>query len=119
MSPVQNPGIGPTILAPATNVYSGAAPIAYTDLDLSAIVGSTSAIVLLKIKNTDAGGAMTATVRRNGETDLIGGYVSVTGVLNQNIGALVACVTDTAGIIEWDSDAARTCEVDVEAYWHS
>ena len=83
-------------------------PSAWTDLDLSAYVGSNRAIVILKILNNTAN-ERTVAVRPNGdateyyETNISRGCAAAD--LGVNIASILVCETDAAGIIEWWAEA--------------
>lgn len=106
-----------------TQVYNAAAPLAWTDLDLSAVVGARPALVLLRI---DApGGNRNIGVRRNG--DAIDYYITGTsaggvaygldGAGGSGIPVVLLVATDTAGVIEWiASNADANTLVTVMAY---
>ena len=110
---------GASLTIAETEVFNGDAPFSYTDLDLNAVVGSNLALVLLKVKNTDA----TATryqFRPDGETmetsSLHQGLTNLKDV-GQNQVAWVLLYTSSSGIVEWKTAAAgRSCLVYVEAY---
>ena len=103
-----------------TQVYNAVAPVAWTDLDLSATIGAVASIVLLKVTETDNAAAPTVTVRKNGDADEFvgqtrGACVTIAGQ-NSAFHGVVVCATDAAGVIEWHSSAAQTITVDVIAY---
>jgi hypothetical protein len=86
-------------------VYNANAPNSWTDLDLSAVVGSNRALVYLKVVNT--GTANGFTFRTNGGTEDIGNNndmlaaAACTGArIGQNDAAFILVITDTNGIIE-------------------
>jgi hypothetical protein len=81
-------------------VYSGAGVGAYTNLDLSAIVGANRAVVTLKVKNTAVGtGAFS--IRPDGDVDT---YTNISLLTLNSI--IVTAFTSAAGIIEWNSSVA-------------
>lgn len=110
-----------------TQVYGSSAadaPSTWTDLDLSAVVGSNYAMVFLKIIDTEGGN--TFRVRPNGDTSdsadgsqsssagygASAGYNGATGRAVYLIGT-----TDSSGVIEWDAyTAARDTDVWVVGY---
>jgi len=105
-----------------TEVYSAATPgvSAWTDLDLSAVVGANPALVLLKVQ---AGAGCQWAVRKNGDTDeffsagaeMIGAAKGYTAAANHFDVLIVA--TDAAGIIEWEASAGvAAATIDVMAY---
>lgn len=103
-----------------TEVHNGNSPVAWTDLDLSAVVGDNPALVLLKF--TRPGGATeNMAVRRNGDADQ---FYSVdvepkgTALIGMpiNIHAALWVATDEHGIIEWITSLAEVDVIDVMAY---
>lgn len=106
-----------------TEVHNAATPTSYTDLDLSAVIGATQKVVLLKVVTGAFGaGNRNFNFRPNGDT---GAWTYATGasgcanlyMIASNAG-WVTVKTDTAGIIEWECpDSADTSVVKVEAYW--
>jgi len=99
-------------------VYNGASPIAWTDLDLSGTVGIQNTLVILKITETGNVGVVDSAFRRNGDTDefyqatrhsLACGY----GGQNSAFHSVIMVVTDGAGIVEWITAAARTVTIDI------
>jgi len=85
-----------------TEVFSGGQPASWTDLDLSAVVGSNKALVILAI-DKDLGSGVFA-CRKNGDTrayyddNAVGGcnLVDTTNADNYTV-----VLTDNSGIIEW------------------
>lgn len=114
------PSGGGTVFS-TTQVFNGTSPTSYTDLDLSAVVGVTQRMVMLKITENDTGGRQFL-FRRNGETggvsNLPGGGTS-TLKQDGNSGSIgyIIVSTDTSGIVEWTSDSGATTVINVEAYW--
>jgi hypothetical protein len=103
-----------------TQVFSGESPTTYTDLDLSAVVGATQKMVLLKV--TFNGSTAGYSFRTNGDTTVYksegGGVGSGTTPATAGVGATVIVKTDTAGVVEWETDSAEsTTVITVEAYW--
>ena len=102
-----------------SSAYSGAAPTSWTDLDMSAIVGSIRAIVLLKVTNNSTTSTRTYAFRPNGDTDE---YYNVTYPTPSNfklfeeMSALVTVQTDTSGIIEWMASGANDTDIVVLSY---
>jgi len=104
-----------------TQVYAAAPPVAWTDLDLSATIGAKACLVFLKITETANVSALLISVRKNGDTDefTAGAAHNIASVLagqNSTYHVVVAVFTDAAGIIEWKSNAANACTVDVMGY---
>ena len=115
----------PTVF-PNSSAFSGTSPAAFTDLNLSSIVGTTSRVVLLRVV------AGTTTVsfhfRKNGETAVwplgtTAGGLYKTPELASGEMAYVMAVTDASGVVEWrttqtgSGQASTTCTITVEAYW--
>lgn len=119
MSSISNPS-GAKVEAPATQAYNAAPPTSWTDLDLSAVVGTKSAVVVLGIDDNQ--GRQYA-VRKNGDADEFY-FASASSSRGCAYGLLIAAdhiillaVTDVNGVIEWiaSSAAATTTAVDVIA----
>jgi len=116
--PIYNPGVVPAssdLVVSTTNVFSGASPIAWTDLDLSAVVGATTAFVVLEILHNIAGNEMVR-FRPNGNTN---DYDEAGGLTNISAGGKymqVALFTDSAGIVEWITAASRTDTINILGY---
>ncbi len=127
------PTAGATIAFPNTQVFYGTPPNAsapavnYTDLDLSAVVGTKTSLVLLKVINyANSGGILRANFRQNGETitwsrdqnDQTGANtIKLNSSTTNDYAGYVICPTDANGIVEWNLDAERNpVEVRVEAY---
>ena len=99
-----------------TSVYNANPPAAWTDLDLSAVVGSQKALVVLKIDPVSGGWYK---FRPNGDTeDYTAGVSSTNGVsIGNTQAALIIVYTDAAGIVEWISNiGANNAEVFIEAW---
>ena len=111
-----------TLTVSETQVYTGALVDSWTDLDLSSVVGSNSALVILKVKTTgSAGNADLIAFRQNGDTDEA--YDSAIENCANAVKAdalffgLVIVHTDTSGVVEWTSgETDSTCTIDVVAY---
>ena len=112
---------GSLLTVAETEVFSGTSPITYTDLDLSGVVGSNIALVLLKF--SFSGISRSVVVRKNGDTDDFyeanaeakGCVFAFCGL--DSVHYVLWVPTDASGIIEWQAsvnDAATT--VDVMAY---
>jgi len=107
--------VGATLTVAETEVFDGNSPDAWTDLDLSAVVGANPALVLLKIYADNR----TFAVRKNGDTDEF--YVAApdgasAGVQGGTIHMALLVATDAAGIIEWICSGAVATTVDIIAY---
>ena len=104
-----------------TEVHNAAAPIAWTDLDLSAVVGANPALVMLKFAEVANASAPIVAVRKNGDVDQFYQITSqgvAVGKAQQNSAALTVLLvaTDVNGIIEWTAQAAGAMTVDVMAF---
>lgn len=93
------------------SVYNTNAPTSYTDLDLSANIGSNRALVFLKVKNNGDNTNYDFSFRTNGDSETVGdetsqtylgGGSSAATIRAGNI-AYITVMTDSAGIIEWKS----------------
>ena len=104
-----------------TEVYSAATPgaSAWTDLDLSAVVGANLALVVLKVT---AGNNCQWAFRKNGDADefysagvvMVGCAKAYTTV---GLFDVVLVATDATGIIEWEASAGvANATIDVMAY---
>ena len=101
-----------------TEVFVGASPIAWTDLDLSGTIGANSALVLLKFARTAAGTTYYA-IRKNGDVDeFYSGAVNgcATGIGSTTLWGVFLVATDANGVIEWKSGAAVDTTIDVITY---
>ena len=118
-------GGGASLTVAETEVFSGTSPTSWTDLDLSAVVGSNHALVVLKFQGGAGGGNeinMTS-VRINGDTEE---YYSTTikgGIAQAFIErttlhfGVMLVATDSSGVIEWRARYAKTdVTVDVIAF---
>lgn len=97
--------------------FTGNAPVAYTDLDLSGTIGSNRAMVYLKIKSTDVAGN-SYEFRTDDDADvtaLIGGCCACSG-LTQNEAGYVWVMTDATGVIEWKGLANTATNIDLLVY---
>ena len=102
-----------------TEVYDSTAPGAFTDLDLSAVVGSNSAVVLLKV-TTSTSTDDRVHFRKNGEAAVCAAHgASGGGTMLGNEIIYVVVVTDASGIVEWKATGTTLTnwKVNVEAYW--
>jgi len=113
---------GATLTVAQTEVFNGAAPTTWTDLNLSATIGANAALVVLKIASATAGRHFA--VRKNGDTDEFysasvppsSGYGAAIFQSIANIHAVLIVATDASGIIEWKQIDGATCTVDIIAY---
>lgn len=94
-----------------SQVFSGTSPTAWTDLDLSSVIGVNPALALLEVGST--GGNLDAAFRPNGDADAYA-TGSATGLgancisVVQNYYIIVIISTDNNGVIEWASQVARS-----------
>lgn len=101
-----------------TQAFSGTSPTGYTDLDLSSIVGSNTAMVYLYVVTSGANniygfrpnGNSTNTLHNNAND----GLFSISAADSRASSALV--ITDGSGVIEWMGNSATTTEIRVHAY---
>jgi len=115
-------GGGASFVVSGAQAFSGLSPTSWTDLDLSSIVGSNSAMVILRFHSGADINAIA--VRKNGDTNDYycasadaNAYGCALGHHDSTADLVLICVTDTAGIIEWicESGVSPTT-VDVIAY---
>ncbi len=112
---------GATLTVSETEVFNGASPVAWTDLDLSGVIGLNAAIVILKIASADQ--FTTVAVRKNGDTDefYVASPINPMGAALSrrpaaNVHTVVVALTDTVGKIEWMTEDTQTVTVDIMAY---
>lgn len=103
--PINNPMEDPTrLFFVDTEVFNGTSPnpAAWTDLDLSAVVGANHALVILRCYNADAS-ARSFAVRPKGETEC--SFNTSDAFYKSSPSASSYCelitYTDAAGIIQW------------------
>jgi len=90
---------------------AGAAPVAWTDLDLSAWVGTNSVWALLQVRPVT--GSTTAFFRQNGDASNRNGFT----VNSAGYGCPSALVpTDANGVVEWYCTAAASEEITLLGY---
>lgn len=114
-------GGGASLTYSNAEVFSGTSPTSWTNLDLSATVGSNRAFVSLKFNSSADMNAVA--VRTDGDTDEFhtatadaSAYGNQLGH-HDNVATLVLSVwTSVTGIIEWQTETARTATVDVQGY---
>jgi len=108
------------IVYSGANVFTGSSPAAYTDLDLSAVVGANRAFVILRFVCTSAGPLVK--FRTNGSSldqGAAAGYGGglTSGLYTQNYEIFLMVLTDAAGIVEWWTSSSSTgTTVDVIAF---
>jgi len=117
---IEFPPGGATVEFPRTTVHDGNSPAAWTDLDLSAVVGANETLVLLSVLNQGGAAAQDYQFRRNGETaTVIDKGCSGLDMVANTIAGYVILTTDGNGIIEWISVAGNlSTKVIVEAFAH-
>jgi len=106
-----------TLKFPGTLVHSGVGPGTHTDLDLSSVVGSRKALVILRITKDATAGNDNYNFRTNGQT----GNAPANGIGWITLGAsamgYVEVITDSSGIIEWyTDDIVPSVNINVEAF---
>jgi hypothetical protein len=98
-----------------TEVFSGALPTSWVDLDLSSVVGSNNSMVLIKYN-----GNRTISLRPNGETeDWAEGGSSAQrsiSIIGEHYPQLGLIITDSNGIIEWSAFLSGTGTLSVVFY---
>ena len=115
-------GAGQTTKFSTTEVFNGAAPTSWTDLNLSSVVGATQRMVVLRI-SVPSSTAVGVTVKTKGDTKTYtnnASYFSLNNVYipDSTYTATVLVKTDTSGIIQWIAGGATAgTMVDVLAYW--
>ncbi len=122
MGSFANPSIvPPAVIIVETQVFNGASPVAWTDLDLSGVIGAQPTQVILKFNSST--GYKNVGVRKNGDTDNFyevltgsGKGLALTDSLASSGHAVLLCLTDPAGIIEWKAETVDVFAIDVMAY---
>lgn len=114
-------GGGATLTVTETQVFAGAPPAAWTDLDLSGTIGSQATLVWLKFCTASGSILNCVAVRKNGDTDeFFHTTASGCALGDQNLEALhvvLLVATDAAGIIEWRTETQPgDARVDVMGY---
>lgn len=99
MANLSNPS-GVILEVDKTEVFNGTPPTTYTDLDLSAWIGSNAAEVFLVAENLQ-GSAKPIMFRRNGETDQVEYGVVADGSQSSGKKQAYKVLTSVNGIIEW------------------
>lgn len=123
--PISNPGVVPASTIwkfVDTEVFAAASttPIAWTDLDLSSVVGAQECLVVLAVVRS--GGLLRAGFRTNGDSrDFYNTTYecSINYTLTNNLDpdGSVLVKTDANGVVEWFTSGAVTgATVDVLAY---
>jgi hypothetical protein len=105
----------------STVVHNANSVAAWTDLDLSAVVGSNTAMVYVEVKNN--GAADEFRFRTNGATEevghtapaIYGGGASASTIRASGI-AYMWIMTDSSGIVEWRTTNVISTAITVLAY---
>ena len=115
---LNNPGSAPLFNIASTLAFNTVAPIAWTDLDLSAVVGARKALVLLKFYNYSGdASANQYKTRPNGDAGTYNYGVSCTATtIGDGENCFLLCYTDVAGIIEWKAGLAKNTSISVDAW---
>ena len=118
MPQISNPLPGGIIEHPDTQVHNGAGPGAvWTDIDISAVVGSTNPGVALVKWENNTGGVAFVNFRLNGDTDVpIEGVLTGGNIGNGAFGEYLAPF-DANGITEWRTTNANNMKLRVMNYW--
>lgn len=117
MSQIYNPPV--VVHFPGTVVHNAIGPAAYTDINISTVVGVRRAWVLIRVENQTGSGGFFY-FRENGETLLTSGAgTQITSITAPNRFGYVILRTDNTGILEWYAGVvAGTVNLRVEAYIH-
>jgi len=106
-----------------TQVFNGAMPTSWTDLDLSSVVGSKQVLVGLKVTNNEETNDIEPVFRMNGDTaDYLTTTTETGGIeiarMDAGKSATLIVRTDDNGVVEWQdaSGLARSCTVYVVWY---
>ena len=100
-----------------TEVFNGVAPTAFADLDLSGVVGSNFALVMLRVSTESDATYNTLHTRPNGGAASGGTVVNTSQYFKNGASATLLQKTDSSGIIEWYNNSADfTVVVTVLAY---
>jgi hypothetical protein len=102
---------------PNTIVYNTNAPSSWTDLDLSSVVGSNSALVVMRITNNHGSQDEAYAFRTNGDSTTQRDGAGAQNPINPGYSATLIAVTDSAGIVEWDTTFGYNTTVTV--LWYS
>ena len=113
--------MGNLTVSGVTVVDAQPSPTSWTELDLSSVVGTNNALVILAFSAT---GDMNATaVRRKGDTDEYYSTFNEANACGVALGhhdstsvMVLICATDAAGVIEWITETSRTAIVKLMAY---
>lgn len=98
---------------PGATVYDAVCPVVYTDLNLSAVVGSRKALVLLEVYNNSLVN-LDYQFRVNGIAVSTGKGGSAGSAANEIAASeygYYVIMTDAAGIVEWIANQAETSRI--------
>jgi hypothetical protein len=118
---VDPPAAGAVLVVAETEVFNGAAPVAWTDLDLSGTIGAQATLVILKVECTTVAAHPAVAFRRNGDTDQLY-YAGSKGcslaevAQTYTLHVIYLTLSDTSGVIEWICETTETIVIDVIAY---
>jgi len=88
-------------------VFNGTSPTGWTDLNLSSVVGTSNALVILKVMSSTSD-TTDVKFRRNGDANSWSqaAWGSHTGRGGANQAFTIVCATDASGIVEWCAEGA-------------
>ena len=107
-----------TIVFSTAGLFNGTSPISETNLDLSGTVGSNQAVCLIKVFN-NSGDATTQLYAFRKDDDggtFAFGVSNSSGAVPDQSACYLVIVTNSAGVVEWKSNAAKTTVITMEAY---
>jgi len=112
-----NPGGRAQVIISGASVFTGAAPVAFQNLDLSGVVGAVDCLVLLKVAKTASTAATHYHFRpdTDASTMIYSGCNQAEGLGMIGASALVFLLA-VAGVVEWYSNNADAVEVTLVAY---
>jgi len=120
--PITNPNTGVTIKRPLAPVATVAAPLAWTDLDISAFVGARRSLCLLAFGENSDISNNTIAVRSDGDTREYYDPVIMDGVAkgiagqNYNFYTMLCVVTNALGVFEWRASVNNHTGITLIAY---
>ena len=105
----------------STEVFNGAPPTTWTDLDLSSVVGTNKALVMLKVTNLSSSFINVIAFRQNGDKASYSTTQTPTGANKGGLASepdsnIMMTYTDANGIIEWKSSDSKTVKIEVEVF---
>ena len=107
-----------TIVFNTAGLFNATSPTTFTDLNLSGTVGSNQAVCLIKVNN-NSGDATTQTYsfRKDDDTDnFFRGVGASISPVTDGDSAYLLIITDGTGVVEWQSNVAKTTVITMEAY---